>query len=83
MLFAGILFLAAPVWLFLLDRADTLPPTFDPLTWSLVLGVIGIALIGFSRRHSVKRALLFALGAAVILAVEIYAIAAYVATTQL
>lgn len=81
LLASGLVFLFAPVWIFLLDRIGLAFGTADPLNIALALACLGGALLSLSQRGSWTRILAtLAIGAVVIVA-QFYAVAALVAAT--
>ena len=58
----GLVFLAAPALFYVLDQLNILPATIDPLSWSIAVAAIGVALIAYGARASVRRQILFSLG---------------------
>lgn len=71
------LLLFAPTILFLQDQVwDILPG--DMLTWGLILGGIGLALLALRQRATMPRVIATLLGGIALLAAQFYAIAALV-----
>ena len=58
----GVLLLAAPALFYVFDRAGILPPTIDPLSWSIAVAALGLGLVAYGARDSLRRQVLFSLG---------------------
>ncbi len=71
----GVLLLAAPALFYVLDRTGALPPTIDPLSWSIAVAALGIGLVAYGARDSVRRQVLFSLGGLAAVGGQIIAIA--------
>lgn len=70
----GLVFLAAPAVFYVLDQLNVLPATVDPLSWSIAVAAIGVALIAYGARDSLRRQILFSLGGLVAVGGQILAI---------
>ena len=70
----GMVFLAAPAAFYILDRVGALPQTLDPLSWSIVVAALGLALIAYGARDSLRRQMLFSLGGLAAIGGQIIAI---------
>lgn len=57
----GAVFLAAPALFYILDQLGVLA-AFDPLSWSIAIAAIGLALVAYGARDSLRRQILFSLG---------------------
>lgn len=77
MFLIGAVLLLTPTFVYLLDQTSLSVPG-DPLTWSLILGIAGLFLLGISQRHDVRRALISTVFGLVLLGVQLYIIALYV-----
>ena len=75
MLFLGVLFVLSPFWLYMLDQMQVLPLWADPLTWSLVLGLMGVAMVMLDQATaSLRRSLVAGVLAALVLVTGIYGV---------
>lgn len=77
MLWVGILLILSPTLFFLLDQtAITIPG--DPLTISLVIGLLGLILLGASQRHDRGRLILAVILGVAVFALQLFGIASLV-----
>ena len=81
MFWIAILFCLAPSVFFILDQTGILPATRDPLTFSIIFGLIGAVWLAWIRKRSLQQRFLTFIFAAGLVALQIALIVTYVAST--
>lgn len=79
---AGLLFLTAPAIFYVFEQFGVLPATLDPLSWSIAVAAIGVALIAYGARDSLRRQILFSMGGLAAVGGQIIAIVLIVLQTS-
>lgn len=77
MFIVGVILIFAPLLTFVGDQLGMSFP-FDALTFSVITGGIGVLLLGISQRQNMRRAVIAILVSIIVLALQVYGIAALV-----